>query len=180
MHKSGEKNYVEELVLFGTSGCCFRDSAKNQIWDSTRLDIREYFEYKKDSFIRIARRRRLHQTEYYSIGGKDTIGLSSLINRVLLSKTYKKEYESNDPEIYDGWEYILFYKTSNKKEYLINYVPHHLPDDLKVLHDFIVKIVNTYRLGFSSKFGYNDITIKEVKELYNKRPPASTNVKFIN
>ncbi len=169
--KVGKKDYVEEFVLFGTSGFCFRNSAENQIWDSTKLDIREYFEYKKDSFIRIARRRPLHLTEYYSIGERDTIGLDSLMNRVLLFQTYKKEYELKDPEIYDGWEYILYYKTSNQKEYIVNYVPHHLPINLRVLHDFITKIIDTANPSVSSKFEYNGITRKEAKELYSKYPP---------
>jgi hypothetical protein len=92
-----KKVYVEELVLFGTSGFCIIDSA-NWIFDSTRLDIRAYLEYKKDSTLKIARRRPNKPTEYFSSVGKDTLGLDSLINKVLLMNRFKNEYTFKEPE----------------------------------------------------------------------------------
>jgi hypothetical protein len=168
--KVEKKVYVEELVLFGTSGFCIIDST-NWIFDSTRLDIREYLEYKKDSTLKIARRRPNKPTEYFSSLGKVTLGLDSLINKVLLMNRFKNEYTFKEPELYDGWGYTLYYKTSNQKEYFIQYIPKLLPDSLRVLHNFIQNIIVSDDSRILDKFEYNRITFQVAKDLYRKYPP---------
>jgi hypothetical protein len=178
---------VDELLIFGYSGFCFKDSL-NQIYhsdeifyndsikieyDSTRLDIRQYFEYNKDSFINLALRRPRHLTEYLYFTHTDTIGLVSLINSTLINKNYKDHYVSHDTisGIYDGWNYTLYFKTSKDKKVIINYIPSYLPDSLRVLHEFIEKTLTTSKTKGSYKFEYNPITSFEAKRQFKRHPP---------
>jgi hypothetical protein len=168
--KVEKKLTIDELVVFGSRGFCFKDSA-NWIFDSTKLDIRGYFEFKKDSFIRKALRKYNEPIEYFSVRSTDTIGCNNLVNRLLLFKNYQKNYYSNELEIYDGLNYTLFCKTSDNKEYLINYVPHHLPDSLEVLHEFIEKILISKNLETIDNFEFHKITEKAAIEAFKRRPP---------
>ena len=54
VHKP-EKETIDELLLFGYMGFCYKDSITKE-YDSTKLEIRQYFEYKRDSFARIQTR----------------------------------------------------------------------------------------------------------------------------
>lgn len=177
-----EKNKtIDELVLFGNSGFCLKDSAK-WIYDSTKLDIRVYFEFKKDSFIRKAIRKYKSPIDYYSVKSADTIGFGNFLNKLLLFKNYEHEYYSKGFSIYDGLNYTLFYKTSDNKEYLINYVPNHLPDSLEVLHDFIEKILISKNHETIDNFEFHKITEKAAVEAFKKCPPpprlTSREIKF--
>jgi len=171
--KVEKKDCIEEFILFGSGGFSSKDSTNHYTFDSTKLEIMEYFEFMKDSLVRIARSHPFSPTEYYSVKKNDTIGFDNLLNAILLTKKYKSEYNSTAEEMYDGWHYTLFYKKSNHKEFIINYVPSHLPDSLKVLHNFIKRIVLSDSLTVSNKFEFNNITAKQAKELYRKYPPPS-------
>jgi hypothetical protein len=163
-----KKVYVEELVLVGTTGFSIIDST-NWIYDSTKLDIREYFEYKKDSLVRIARKLLKQETKYYSFIESDTLGLDRIINSVLLPNKYKTDYNFKKLVLYHGLHYILYYKTTDQKEYFISYVPELLPDSLRVLHNFMKRIVVSDNSGISTKFEYSGITVKIANELYKNR-----------
>ena len=182
-----KKEVVDELLIFGYSGFCLKDSA-NKIYpsdeifynnsfklecDSTRLDIRQYFEYKKDSFIKSAIRKPRQVTEYLTIKQSDTTGLERLINSSLINKKYKTDYSYNDstPRMYDGWSYTLYFKTSKNKRFLLNYIPDHLPDSLKILHDFVENLLMKNTNPRTKNFEYNPITTIEAKGLFKNHPP---------
>jgi hypothetical protein len=166
-----KRETIDEFVLFGSSGFYLKDST-NWKFDSTRLYIRKYFEFKKDSFVRYAIIPDVQSEQFYSIKSADTVGFNNLINNILINRKYESEYLSNVPEIYDGFYYILFYKTSNNKEFVIHYTPHHLPDSLRMIHDYIDEII-TFRRKKNSiidKFIFNKITKTEAIKLFNKYP----------
>ena len=165
--KVEKKDCIEEVVLFGTKGFCFKDSA-NWLYDSTNLDIRAYFEFKRDSFARISRGK--HLKSAYSITNlTDTTGFYNLVQKVLLNHNFEKEYYSKGLDLYNGLYYTIYYKTTSKKEFHINYVPHYLPDSLKILHDFIQGIKPSNNLKNESDF--NSITKDVAKEMYRNHPP---------
>ena len=183
-----KKEIVVDLLIFGHSGFCYKDSLNNIYpsdeifnndsvkleYDSTRLDIRQYFEYKKDSFINVAIRRPREKTEYLKLVQLDTIGLEKLINTTLLNRKYKNEYYFNDSttHIYDGWYYTLYFKTSTNKEFIIDYIPSRLPDSLRTLHNFIEKYILKNNPEMAKRFEYNSMISKEAKRLYKiHRPP---------
>jgi len=198
--KIGEKKeVVDELLIFGYSGFCFRDSL-NHVYpsyeeeindsvkleiDSTRLDIRQYFEFKKDSIIHCAIRRPSQETEYLSINQSDTIGLENLINSALINKKYKINYSFPDstPRFYDGWTYTLYYKTSMGNTFLLNYIPKFLPGSLSDLNDFVENLLYKNNPKWTNKFEYNSITTTEAKRLFKKDPPPqllyNKKIKFI-
>jgi len=166
--KVEKKVYVEELVLVGTTGFSIIDST-NWIYDTTKLDIWEYFEYKKDSIVRISRKLPMQQTKYHSLIESDTVGLARIINSVLLPNKYETEYNFKKLVLYHDFHYILYYKTTDQKEYFIRYVPELLPDSLRILHNFIKRIVVSGNSRISSKFEYSKITGKMANECYINR-----------
>ena len=168
--KPDKKETIEKFVIFGYSGFCIKDSA-NWIGDSTRLDIRQYFEYIKDSCVRTTRRSYLKPTEYHTIISADTIGLENLLETILLGKIFKNNYPVDSHSMYDGWYYTLYYKTTKHKECIIHYVPGKLPDQLRILHDFIEKIILTDRPVNIARFEYDPITTIEAKKLFRSNPP---------
>ncbi len=181
------KETIDELLIFGYSGFLLKDSLNNTYpsnythyqdsirleFDSTRLDIRQYFEFKKDSFVRIARRRTMQTTEYIQMTNSDTTGFQKLINEILIHKNYKSEYDYPDTLIiiYDGLHYTLHYKTSLEREVTLNYIPECLPDSLKLLHSFIQKVLRKDNPRLTNKFEYNKITRSEAIRLYKIFPP---------
>ena len=182
-----KKEVIDELLIFGYSGFCFKDSL-NQIYhsdeifyndsvklehDSTRLDIRQYFEFKKDSVVNVAIRRPRKNTEYIKIAQSDTIGFEKLINTTLLNKQYKIKYSFKDNEtaIYDGWHFTLYYKTSRNKEFSIDYIPIRLPDSLRTLHKFVEKIIIKDNPELTKYFEYNTMITNKAKSLFKKFPP---------
>jgi hypothetical protein len=184
------KETIDELLIFGYSGFLLKDSLGNTypsgymhyndtislMFDSTRLDIRQYFEFRKDSFVRIARRRPMQNTEYIQMSNSDTTGLQRLINELFINKKYLSEYtfpESLDKLIimYDGWYYTLHYKTSLKREVTLNYIPEYLPDSLKLLHDYIQKLLRKDVPILIDRFEYDNITGIVARQLYKKLPP---------
>lgn len=167
-----QKDYIEEFVIIGHSGWCFKDSA-NWIFDSTKFDVREYFEYKRNSFVRIAKRRPSRDTEFYSISANDTIGFGKLITNILLNQKFKTEYfrEENNTGIYDGWNYLLYYKLKSNKEFIIKYYPHHLPDSLKLIHNYIDSIINLKDIKTSESFEFNKATSILAVEQFMTHPP---------
>ena len=162
-----KKDCIEEVVLFGTKGFCFKDSA-NWIYDSTKLDIRAYFEFKRDSFVILSRGKHL-KSAYSITNSTDTTDFYNLVQKVLLNHNFEKEYYSNGLDLYNGLYYTIYYKTTSNKEFHINYVPHYLPDSLKILHDFIQGIKPSNNLKNESDF--NSITKDVAKEMYRNHPP---------
>jgi hypothetical protein len=178
---------IDELLIFGYSGFLLKDSLNNIYpvtylrdndsieleFDSTRLDIRQYFEFKKDSFVRMARRGPLQTTEYIQATKPDTAGLQKLINELFIHKNYKSEYDFPDSLIivYDGWHYTLHYKTSLNREVILNYIPECLPDSIKLLHDYIQRLLRKEYPILTKKFEYNNVTGLEARRLYKIFPP---------
>jgi hypothetical protein len=186
------KETIDELLIFGYSGFLLKDSLNNTypsgymhyndtislMYDSTRLDIRQYFEFKKDSFVRIARRRPMQNTEYIQMNNSDTLGLQRLINEIFINKKYLSEYDFPDSLdkfiiMYDGWHYTLHYKTSLKKEVTLNYIPEYLPDSLKLLHDYMQRVLSKDAPTLTDRFEYNNTTGLEARRLYKKFPPPT-------
>jgi hypothetical protein len=185
---------VNELLIFGSSGFCMKDSLNNVYpsgafhyvdnvnlrYDSTRLDIRVYFEFKKDSILKISKRLPSGNAEYFSCTPQDTIGLKELINNSLLNKRFKSEYDFPDSLIivYDGWHYTLHCKTSDQKEILLSYVPECLPDSLKILHNYVMNLVMKPNLTKANEFKFNPLTTKEAKRLFKKIHPPEIDYKI--
>jgi hypothetical protein len=187
---------IEELVIFGSSGFYLKDnngnsysstywidcdscSTKDLEHDSTKLDIRQYFEFKKGYPVKTAIRKPGSTTEYCLLSKQDTLGLKSLINSTLLYKMYKDDYQPLEPIIYDGWAYTLYFKTSNGKEKVINYIPSYLPDSLKILHDLLREITLKQDKVASSGFEYHQIVKDESIKKYVSNPPHVLNREVI-
>ena len=178
---------IDELLVFGYSGFSLKDSLNNTYFlnylpykysgrlefDSTQLDISQYFEFKKDSFLKLARRRPMQNPVYIQSAYSDTIGLQELMNEILINKNYKSEYVFPDSLIivYDGWHYYLHYKTSKGREATLDYIPECLPDSLKLLHTYIQDLLLRDNPILTSKFEYNKITGLEARRLYKLYPP---------
>ncbi|HAN78708.1 MAG TPA: hypothetical protein DCQ31_13580 [Bacteroidales bacterium] len=128
-----KKETIENFFIAECSGFYLIDSVELKV-GSTKLDIMQYFEFKSDSFVKVSKRLNNRFTKFYSVNNTDTLGLEDLLNKTLLNKFYKSEYSAIEPEIYDGFHYILYYKTSRNREFIISYIPHHLDDSLKRLH----------------------------------------------
>lgn len=167
--KVEKKDYIEEVVLFGTKGFSFKDSA-NWIYDSTDLDIRAYFEFKRDSFAIVSRGKHL-KSAYSITNSTDTTGFYNLVQKVLLNHEFEKEYYSKGLDLYNGLYYTIYYKTISNKEYHINYVPEYLPDSLRILHNYIQGIKPSINLKNENGYNFNSITKDLAKELYSKYPP---------
>ncbi|QEK52813.1 hypothetical protein FYC62_14935 [Pedobacter aquae] len=101
-NQKSKSEEIEELVIFGNSGFCLKDNNGNSYsstywidcdscdtkdlkYDSTKLDIRLYFEYKKDDHTKTSIRKPESTTEYYILSEQETQGFKSLINSTLLS-----------------------------------------------------------------------------------------------
>jgi len=167
--KVEKKDCIEEVVLFGTKGLCFKDSA-NWIFDSTKLDIRVYFEFKRDSFARVSKGKYL-KSAYLITNLTDTTGFYNLVQKVLLNRKFEKEYYAKGLDMYDGLYYTIYYKTSSKKEFHINYDPEYLPDSLRILHNYIQKMKFPNYPENEKSFKFNSITVDVAKELYINHPP---------
>lgn len=168
--KVEKKDCIEEVVLFGTKGFCFKDSS-NWVYDSTNLDIRAYFEFKRDSFAIVSRGK--HLKSAYSINNlTDTTGFYNLVQKVLLNHNFEKEYYSKGLDLYDGLYYTIYYKTSSKKEYHINYVPEYIPDSLRLLHNYIQGIKLSNYPKNERSFNLNSIIAEIAMELYRNYPPT--------
>ncbi len=185
------KESVDELLIYGYSGFCLKDSLNHQIYpcddmsyndcdeydnfefDSTQLDIRQYFEFRKDSFVNVAVRKPGKNTDFIKIAQSDTIGFENLINTALVNKKYKTHYSFKDNEavLYDGWHFTLYYKTSKNKEFSIDYIPSYLPDSLRTLHEFVEKIMLKDNPELTKKIEYNSMTIEKAKSLFKNFPP---------
>ena len=114
------------------------------------------------------------------IKSTDTLGFNSLIDQILVNKTYKKEYFDSVPDMYDGLYYTLYYKTTDQKEYLINYIPHHLPDSLRILQNFIDKILQLNNPIDPNKYEFNKISKQFAIELFKNHPPPPPPAKIQN
>jgi len=179
VHKP-EKETIDELLLFGYMGFCYKDSITKE-YDSTKLEIRQYFEYKRDSFARIQTRYYSKPAQYYALNSGDTLGFNILINKMLVPLRYKTKHVYNLTSMYDGPSYSLYYKTSKGKENIINYIPTDLPDSLKVLHDYILNLVESHKLKNGKKFEFNRLTTSIAKKLFRKHPPpieSPSTIKF--
>jgi hypothetical protein len=182
-----KKEVVDELLIFGYSGFCLVDSLNQAYpmsaweyndsvkfkYDSTRLDIRQYFEFEKDSLIKLTIRKPDRETEYYSINPSNNMGLVNLINSTFKDKKYASTYcfIGSHTGIYDGWYYSLYCKTSKGNTYLINYTPGCLPGELRTLHELVEDILYKNNLPVTNRFEYHPITTMEAKRLFKKYPP---------
>ena len=165
-----KRETIDKLLLFGYMEFCYKDSITKE-YDSTKLEIRQYFGYKRDSYARIQTRYGFNPTKYYTASSIDTLGFNDLINRVLVSRYFEKTYSMGTHEIYDGVSYTLYYKTSTGKENSINYRPHSLPDSLKILHNYILKLFSSNKLKKDKAFEFDGVTTKVAKEIFRKNPP---------
>lgn len=182
-----KKEVVDELLIFGYRGFCLVDSLNqpypieeleyndsvNFQYDSTRLDIRQYFEFKKDSIIKLAIWKPYKATQYSAINPSHNMSLVNLINSAMIGKNYTSNYCFMDSHtgIYDGPYYTLYYKTSKGNTSLINYTPGCLPGELRTLHELVEDILYKNNLTATHKFEYHPITTMEAKRLFKKYSP---------
>ena len=171
------KDVVEEFAIIGCSGFLIKDSANN-IYDSTRLDIRTYFEFRKDIFVRIAKIYFNCLPEYYTVRNTDTMGFNKMLNKILLNKRYNDEYKSEGQWNYEGWLYILYFKTSKQMKKIIYYEPEYLEDSLKILHNYINNLVLSNNLQMTNKFIFNPLISEIATDLYKKYPPPPPSKKL--
>jgi hypothetical protein len=176
-----EKEKINVFILYGHSGFCFIDSAK-WIFDSTKFDIREYFEFTKDSAVKIAHRRYRENPVFYITNFQDTVGLSSVMNDLISLNLNDTTFYAPNLEIYDGRYYTMHFITSKFRHIKINYVPHHLPDKLKKIHDTIIRIIYSDNNQQVEPFSFNNLLINDALETYRitPPPPAPTPLKKIN
>jgi hypothetical protein len=165
-----DKEEIKEIILYGHSGFRLLDSTK-YIFDSTSLDIREYFEYKKDSILRVAIRSYKKKTAYFKVNSKDTVGLSTIFNNLLLLNLQSADYYFSEPEIYDGFYYSLNIITTKYKNIKINYVPFLLSSKLKGLHNFIRNIIYSSNNEPTEYFPFDKILKEDALKIFNRNPP---------
>jgi hypothetical protein len=159
------KETINEFLLFGHTE--FFDDYMS-ITDSTKLDIRVYFEYKKDSSLKIARKKFEGEYEYLTVSPKDTVGLDTLLNNILLRNSFYKSY-SGVPIIYDGLYFTIYYKTSFQREFRIDYIPYCIPKNLAYLNKVITDIILTKDMKKTNKFEFNNIIRETALEGYKHR-----------
>lgn len=187
-HKNKSEE-IEEVVIIGDSGFLLKDnngkSYPSTYWidcdtcktedlkyDTTKLDIRQYFEYKKGGRIKVAIRRFKNETEYYYLSAEEKFLFEKLIDSVLISENYKESYRNTGLIIYDGWNYTLYYKFTSGKKKIINYIPNYLPNKLKVFHD-TVKSISYGNLVASQRFEYHQVVYNNaIKKFVNNPPPV--------
>jgi hypothetical protein len=158
---------INKFILYGYSGFVFIDSSI-YIFDSTKLNIIQYFEYTRDSSIKIAHGR--YKTKYYRMNPIKLVGFENSLNS-LLNNEFNKEYlPERVVSMYDGWYYSIYYMTSSQREVLINYIPNELPDSLKILHDYILNYIDNASI-IDNEFDFNKIVRVDALNLFNKYPP---------
>jgi hypothetical protein len=123
------KEQIKELQIFGYNSFLLKDSNNHNYsfhylsdtlklkYDSIKLDVVFYFEYKKDSLIKIAIGR-FGKTKYYNIPQFNPVPLENIINRILLNDSLNSEY-CNPHDLYDGYSYTLHFRTTEKDLKLI-------------------------------------------------------------
>ena len=170
--KKEPKDCIEEFVMVGYSGWCLTDSV-NCTFDPTRLDVRRYFEFRKDCFVRIATGSWSRSTEYKSVCESDALEIEDLINHIFSKDSFKMEYHSKGDslEMYDGLHYFFYYKLKNKKGGIIRYLPHYLPARLKLVHNRIDSILRIKKCQLIERFEWNGILKKEAVKLFRVNPP---------
>ncbi len=167
-----DKETIDEFILYGHSGYCIKDSA-NWVYDSTKLDIRQYFEFKRDNYVRIAIRPCDQSMTYYSINSNDTLGLDQLLDTILINKSFEKDYYRRDKGLwmYTGYYYVIYFKTNKNRETFIHYLPDYLTPDLLVLHDYFINLLKRKPLIQSKTFELNEICAKEALDFVKPTPP---------
>ncbi|GAT62789.1 hypothetical protein PJIAN_392 [Paludibacter jiangxiensis] len=172
---------IDEFVLFAYPGFNYLDS-DHIVFDSTSLNIRQYFELKRNRFIHIANTKdyKSQPLKYVENNKADTLGLERLLNQVLISKRYSHEYDSKPGSWYEGFMYTLYYRTSSNKEFTINYCPDYLPDSLKVLHNYIVNVINCYRNPHNDQFQFHAISKSVAGDLWKRhKPPVESKIEEV-
>ncbi|MDD4604614.1 MAG: hypothetical protein PHF97_12545 [Bacteroidales bacterium] len=166
-----EKEKINHFILFGTSGFYLIDTTK-WIFDSTKFDIRTYFEFSKDSSIKVARRFYKKNIEYLSANPKDTIGLSSLLDTLVKLKLSDTTfYDTSKLSMYDGFYYTIYYETSKNRVIKIKYIPERLPQTLRNIHCLIVSKVYSKDFHYYKKFTLNNLIRREALKEFKIWPP---------
>lgn len=166
-----DKERIQNFIFAGYPGFYLADTAKWQ-YDSTRFDIREYLEYTIDSSVKISSRGYNTDTKFYKINKSDSIHLVSIFNKLLSIELKDSDYYVQyGLELYDGLHYTLNFETTGNRRVNINYVPHHLPGELKGIHDSIEKIVWLAKNAAAGSFSFNALLKQNAIELYRILPP---------
>jgi hypothetical protein len=158
------KETIRKLVLIGHRGVIMKDT-NNWIFDSTRLKIREYYDFTKDSTIKLFQKKYkfLHTSTIRDIN--DLNKFSHLADSVLLKHHFKENYFPELPDIYDGNYYILYYKTNRNKENWIQYDPNALPPNLNLFYQFFTDSVIRQRSNAIDHISFDSlICIKAARE----------------
>jgi hypothetical protein len=173
--RKSNKESIKEFVLYGYSGFVFSDFSK-YTFDSTKLQIRQYFEYEKDSSLKIFK----GKSDYTRILPSNITGFKDTLNTFLISNSFHREYLPGKLSMYDGCYYTIYYVTTTQKEVLISYIPDELPDSLRILHDYILNIIRT-ESKIDKAFEFNRIIKIDALNLFKKYPPPpppSGKIKF--
>jgi hypothetical protein len=165
-----EKETIQKFILYGHSGFCFIDSSK-WVFDSTKFDVRQYFEYTKGNLLNIAKRGYLEKTKYYRVNPIDTIGLYSLIENI--KNVVEKDsdyYPEPNTSMYDGYYYTIYFLTSTNRAVKINYIPSCLPIELRSFHDTVIQIIASDRNQLTSSFILNTTLKGDALKAYKRYP----------
>ena len=111
---------IDEFVLFAYPGFNYQDSDRI-VFDSTSLNIRQYFELNRTNFIHIANAKdyKSKPQKYVERNKADTLGLKRLLNQVLVSRRYHHEYYPKSDSWYEGFTYTIYYRTSSNNKFTI-------------------------------------------------------------
>jgi hypothetical protein len=173
--RNDKNSHVDKFVLYGYLGFDFIDSTK-YIFDSTKLNIRQYFEIEKDSLMKICKGWSLSRfktkREYFTIRPSSIIGLQDSIDRILTIKIIHKDYLlDRKTSMYNGLYYTLYYRTTSQKEYFVHYIPNNLPDSLRKVHDYIIRMIRTSSSINNKGFELNKVVIEDALNLFKICPP---------
>lgn len=160
---------IQNFVIAGYRGFYMVDTAKWQ-YDSTRFDIREYLEYNNDSSVKISKRM-YYKTKFFNITRIDSVRLQSILEMLIRMNIKDTNYYGQEVELYSGLFYTITFSTNWNRHREINYVPHHLPKELKVIHDSLKSIIWMARDTAINSFSYNKLLSRTAIELYKIYPP---------
>jgi hypothetical protein len=165
-----ENEQIDHFILLGQSGFILKDTAQWK-FDSSQFDIRQYFEFKINDYVRVAKRLYSDSVRYYTVSTADTLGLAQTISYSIFNRNYDSSYDINGSSMYDGYYYILYYHTTKGRSKFIKFVPEVMPDTLKVAFSYIDRIFRK-DLKVGPKFNWPDILKDEALEFYKKQPPV--------
>jgi hypothetical protein len=156
--------------VFSVGTMCTYDSA-----GTPQLSLRSYLEYAPNKELKVAKGDYKYVIEgnapafcldkFFQVNDNDS--LKKMIDLVLENRSYKNSYLTSGEYNY----YVLIYANS-KNINQITYWPDSLPNELRQLHSYFRRTLNSRDLTPTVSFPVDSLLIHYEKQLFIKHPPA--------